>query len=88
MANHGYCKNCWWYQQTQTPGYQFDHGKIYAVVGEGVCYMQSSNIGIKDAEVLHKAKDNDYCQDYTNRTKTNKTCGSLEDWIISQYKYK
>lgn len=84
MANHGYCKNCWWYQQTQTPGYRFDHGKIYAVVGEGVCYMQSSNIGIKDAEVLHRAKDYDYCQDYFNRTKGNKEYGTLSEWISKQ----
>lgn len=85
MANHGYCKNCWWYKQTKLSGYKFESGKLIEIIGEGICYMHSKNIGFKNAELLYDTTDNSYCPDYWNRNKMNKTDGLLEDWIKKQY---
>ena len=74
MANHGYCKNCWWYKQTKFSGYKIESGKLIEIIGEGFCYMHSNN-----------TTDNSYCPDYWNRIKGNKTDGLLEDWIKKQY---
>ena len=43
MANHGYCKNCWWYNQTKFSGYKIESGKLIEIIGEGFCYMHSNN---------------------------------------------
>lgn len=36
----------------------------------GICYFDDI-----------KTEGNSYCPDYTNRTKTNKEYGTLEEWI-------
>ena len=70
--NHGYCKNCWWWKQ---------HLSITTPCTKGICYMQSKNVGIDDAELLHETRESDYCPDYINRKKEEKTNGTLNDWI-------
>lgn len=85
MANHGYCKNCWWYQQTKNRKYKIEDGKLREIIGEGICYMHSVHIGIVGAEYYKYESDNNYCPDYCNRKKIEKTDGTLEEWIKSCY---
>lgn len=85
MPNHGYCKNCWWYKRTENPVYKIEDNKLHEYIGKGICYMLSSNIGIKDVEVYHYCDDNSYCPDYWNRIKGEKTNGKLDDWIKGAY---
>lgn len=75
MANHGHCKNCWWYKQIKN-----------TYICEGICYMQSRNIGVKGAEVYHYTNDDSYCPDYLNRKQGEKIDGKLDEWILKQYK--
>ena len=68
MANHGYCKNCWWW-------------KFYKQIGIskkefGKCYMHKSY----DEKTLYTQED-EYCPDYVNRIKEEKRFGKLDDWI-------
>lgn len=42
MANHGYCKNCWWWQK---------------IDDNGICYMQPLDIGYKQTTMLSYCPD-------------------------------
>ena len=48
MANHGLCKNCWWWQR-----YPFTRAV-------GLCFMQASDKGVLGKPALSC----DYCPDY------------------------
>lgn len=63
--NHGYCKNCWWWDN-----------KVAEVFKYGKCYMHKG-----ENEPYTPAAEDGYCPDYTNRKKEEKKCGTLEDWI-------
>lgn len=65
MANHGLCKNCWWWQQ-----YPF-------TIAVGLCFMQASDKGVLGKPALSC----DYCPDYVNRKNEEKREGTLRDWI-------
>ena len=88
MANHGYCKNCWWYQMILGDAYKFvDHpmfGHILVkdVYEHGNCYMQND----KEGHPYKEVKSIDYCPDYINRKKEIKHGGkTLEEWIEQTY---
>ncbi len=77
MANHGYCKNCWWYKEIQGERWNLTKSGLTKLSGYGHCYMH------RDNETPYTKKDsNSYCPDYINRLKEikygNKT---LEEWI-------
>lgn len=79
--NHGYCKNCWWYKESQK------RRLISVPIGvKGICYMQSKNVGIEGAELLKEVTSVDYCPDYINRAKEVKYGGkTLDEWIAECY---
>ena len=78
MANHGYCKNCWWYKETHTEKYAVLNGRIQRIDGSaGRCYMQNGD-GTPYKEVIGSS----YCPDYINRKKGNRIGKqTLEEWI-------
>ena len=66
MANHGYCKNCWWFKI-------FENNKT-----DGQCYASNDSEG----RHWRKVKLNNYCPDYTNRNKEKRLgYETLEEWI-------
>ena len=67
--NHGYCKNCWWWEVIPT----------LCIEMNGKCHMHNG-----DTEPYTITKENSYCPDYTNRKKEEKKSGTLEDWIKEQ----
>lgn len=73
--NHGYCKNCWWWDVYKS---------ITIPQVKGACYMQSKNIDVPGAEYIRETKATDYCPDYTNRKKEEKKSGTLENWLLKQ----
>lgn len=84
--NHGYCKNCWWWK-CESAIHPSKISKEYREVWEsltdkpfpksdGKCYMQNSNAG-----PYKVTKEDDYCQDYTNRKKEEKKYGTLDEFI-------
>lgn len=70
MANHGYCKNCWWWWHvkfTMLP-------PLSREIGE--CYFQDPN-------GKHKTFADSYCPDYINRDKENKN-KTLSQYLAQQ----
>jgi len=66
--NHGYCKNCWWWDYWKSLGIkQTRFGKCYIHNGNHEPYVTTSEEG--------------YCPDYVNRKKEEKKSGTLKDWI-------
>ena len=77
MANHGLCKNCWWYLPNKLDGYKIDNGKIVKVIGCGFCYMHNG-----DEHRYKEVNGDEYCPDYINREANNKrTHQTLQDWF-------
>ena len=80
MANHGYCKNCWWFKVVQSEGYVIKTAGLVKSPGRGRCYMNKSN------ETPYSEKDgNSYCPNYINRKREIKYgFETLEEWIKRQ----
>ena len=87
--NHGYCKNCWWWE-CKAAIHPSNISKEFKTVWEllndkpfpvcsGRCWMH-----VGDGEMVTMTKETDYCPDYTNRKKEEKKSGTLEDWIKKQ----
>lgn len=66
MANHGYCKNCWWWDNILPPN---DHQNV------GICYMQTLY-----SDSPRETLGLDYCPDYYNRKKGDKK-QTLKEWV-------
>ena len=75
MANHGHCKDCWWYEVTNKPCSLVIKGALVEKEGNGNCYMNKG-----DNEQFTEVKDSSYCLDYCNREKEEKINGILADW--------
>lgn len=61
MANHGYCKNCWYW-------WHVVHTNITPFSREvGICYFQRSGKDYK-----HETFEDSYCPDYLNRKVGNR----------------
>ena len=77
MANHGWCKNCWWYKEIQGERWCATKLGLANLSGYGLCYMHREN------ETPYSKKDsNSYCPDYVNRGKEEKRGHeTLEEWI-------
>lgn len=82
MTMYGRCKNCWWYKLTKNPHYTITSSGLKEFPGEGICYMQSTGIGIEGTENYVYTSEDSYCPDYYNRKKEKI---KLEDWIKSCY---
>lgn len=67
MPNHGYCKNCWWWQHLPPCGPE-DIEEI------GKCWMQSTD------NFSRYTRPSDYCPDYANRKKEDKGM-TLEEYL-------
>ena len=77
MANHGYCKNCWWCKIIVEHQYRWDNeGRLHKneTGGEGRCYMHNDS-----SHPWTDVKLTSYCPDYTNRNKQEKKWGTLEE---------
>lgn len=78
MANHGYCKNCFWF----LPGVENDvidmtTGKYEKERSFGYCYMHNSNLG-----PFKEVKENSYCPDYISRKNGQKELKiGLQEWV-------
>lgn len=81
MANHGYCKRCWWCKMIENPGLALVNGKLVTNEGRGRCYNSNDSEG----HYYHEVKGNDYCPNYTNRAREIKYgFETLEEWIERQ----
>ena len=87
--NHGYCKNCWWWECRENLHFgniskefkeiwERQKGKPFPTTF-GHCYMENSDLG-----PFKVTREDCYCPDYTNRKKEEKKSGTLEDWIKKQ----
>lgn len=71
MANHGYCRNCWWWQITDYQGVNMRNKFV------GICWFTSlypSN--------LSKLYEDSYCPDYVNRASEEKQGKRLMDFVV------
>ena len=81
MANHGRCKNCWWYNPILI-GYKAVStgpfsGKIVADDGYGQCWMHNGSI-----HPYQEVNGCSYCPDYANRRRENRRMHqTLQEWI-------
>ena len=86
MPNHGKCQNCWWYKETNGESFYIGYKDVLMhTPGKGICYMHSSNIGFKDAEMYYFVECDSYCPEYWNRKYVPKREGTLDEWIKKQY---
>ena len=79
MANHGYCRNCWWCGKFENEKYVVNGISIKRVFMNGKCYMQKGD----DGECKSVSLDS-YCRDYINRKKEEKKSGTLDQWLSSK----
>ena len=71
--NHGYCKNCWWLEETNPKFAIITSDGLKEFPCEGLCWMHGGMVN-----------GDSYCPDYCNRKKEEKKSGTLEDWIKKQ----
>ena len=81
--NHGYCKNCWWWDKCYKPS---DKDQASAIIERffknpepplyGRCWMK-----IGDGELVTMTPETSYCRDYINRKKEERKNGTLERWL-------
>jgi hypothetical protein len=80
--NHGYCKNCWWWQRLsevkkETPAnHCLNTLRPILQPTYGRCWMQ-----IGDGEFFKLTDEDNYCPDYANRKKEERKNGTLERWL-------
>ena len=72
MPNHGYCKNCWWWEEIPTIATVWQE-----VERKGQCFMHTHGGHNEYTE------ENSYCPDYFNRKKGNKE-QTLDEWSLKQ----
>lgn len=76
--NHGRCKNCWWYLQTEPPKWTPTKWSLILKPCGGRCYMHVGSDGVPYT-MMDGAS---YCPDYINRKRGDKEQGmTLSDWI-------
>ena len=63
--NHGYCENCWWWQESQKKALARKNCKV------GFCHFFNLDYIYFDT----------YCPDYVNRIRENSRSGTLQDFL-------